>query len=197
MTSPQVFEDLWTVLHVPGFFHLHLDGRAVWLSTESRARFRRTLGGSEKLGSRAQLSPVPRFGFERRSVGDSAVLWVRSETGEETEALLSWSPTPTFIFRDGSTVRHTAIWALTGELDPHWTLRLNKRLAHAIGTAKKHSDPANFYFTPPGSKDDKDKASQIVHMAPDFYGAKELAGRLPDAPNPKLAYRRRQEALAA
>ena len=197
MTPDHVFDSLWFALYAPGFFWTRFDGNTRWISTADRASLRRSLRGSEILGSRCEIHPVPRYGLERTSVADSSVLWARAETGPEAEALLTWSPKPTFIFREGDTVRHTAIWALTGQLDKRWTLCLNKRLAHAIGTAKKHADPENFYFTPPGSLDEKGKSVQIIHFEPTDYSAKALAGHLPDAPDAKLMFRQRQQMRAA
>lgn len=190
-------DDLWAVLYAPGFFQVSLDNETRWLPAAERDRFRRTLGGAAKLATKTQIHPAPRGGFDRRDVASAAVLWVRAESGDESEALLSWSPKPTVIIRDGETVKHTALWALTRTLDPRWTERLNKRLAHAIGTAKKHASPETFHFTAPGSLTETGKVAQVVHASPDFYGAKELAGRLPDAPDTKALYKARQERMAA
>lgn len=190
---------LWVALNAPGHFLCHLDGHARWLPTAERTRFSRTFGGAATLGDTAYLHPCPRYGFERQSVANCAVLWVRSESTVETEALLSWSPKPTLILREGDTVKHTALWALAGELDPLLTMRLNKRLAHAIGTAKKFANPEHFVLTPPGARTDTGKVSQVVHMAePEdaFYSAKHLAGQLQDAPDTKALYKARMARAA-
>lgn len=177
-------EALWACLAASNFFLLRVDSEPVWLPVPDRARFRRALGGAEKLASRSELSPLPRSSESTEAIGQCSCLWARVESGKQLDALTKFTPAPSIVLRDGDTLRRTALWALTGELDEQWAERLNRRIAHKLGTPKKYADPTRFTFTTPGAIGEGGKLVRVEHMIPEFYGAKEVAGRLQEAPDP-------------
>lgn len=122
-------------------------------------------------------------------VGYSNVLWIQADTGKETARLERFGPEPTLILRWG--VKAVGLWALSEGLSPVWTERLNKRLAHELGAKKKH---AGLWFRfPPAGTVLRSGRPQVVENgggSGGLYGAREVAGGLPDAPDPAEAFKR-------
>jgi hypothetical protein len=116
---------------------------------------------------------------------DSHVLWARAESPAARAKLAGFDPAPTVTFASGSVL--TALWGLTRGLDPEWTERLNRRVAHELGCKKKWCS-TGFMFAPAGVvlRQDRLRPVPVVvrQRCSRLYGAREVAGRLREAPDP-------------
>lgn len=130
----------------------------------------------------------------RRGWGTSSpaipVLWARLDGGKrQANVLRRFRPVPTFVVREGSSTRYVALWALQ-EPVKGWEeiVRWNKRLAHAIGTAKKHADPDGFFVPLPGTVLRAGRGRPVPVLAArvgiETYTVQQVVGRLRDAPDP-------------
>lgn len=118
----------------------------------------------------------------------SSALWVRTES-KRSEAALRWfKPRPTLVLGEGDTCRRAAVWALTDLLPAEWTVRLNRRIAHALRAPKKHCGMDSM-LPAPGAilREGREKRPALVRVEswrPDaVYGAREVAGHLKEAPD--------------
>lgn len=111
----------------------------------------------------------------------ASALWVQATTGEAQSRLARFSVRPTFVYRHGKTVRHTAVWALRSPLPHRWIKRANERLASALDCPRKFADPHGFSFPPPGSRwraDGKQSTTTLIeHNATALYEAAEVVGK--------------------
>jgi hypothetical protein len=158
---------LWHALGATGRFAFRLtqhDGKRVtaWPPARDRRWF---LDICRDFGWAGDLVLAARPYLDRgsfRLLADSACVWARCETGKQVRALEAFDVEPTLVLRDGSTVRHTAFWALTRRLPFEDGVKVNRHLAHKLGTAKKHAE--QLWFRPPGSIDRSgSRAVPIVH----------------------------------
>ncbi len=123
--------------------------------------------------------------------------WVRVETKKAAEKLERFRPAPTIVLREGDSVRRVAFWAMSRRHSVGQAHRANKRLAHALGAAKKWADPDEFRFAPCGCFLRDGRARPVPVLVESCSGAiwapRQVYGRLRDAPDPD-AWRERQAA---
>ena len=127
----------------------------------------------------------------------SSLLWVRTESGRAASRLRSFRPAPTVVIREGASVRYVAFWALSDPLEGDWLDRANRRLAHALDCPKKHASTA-FTFQLPGTilraGRSRPLPVELVRYEPEVLSAREVVGRLREAPDPD-AWRAHADAL--
>lgn len=129
-----------------------------------------------------RVSAVPcvdRGSFRLR--GESSVLWARVETGKQYEELRKFTPEPTIVLNDGG-VKHVALWCVEKPLEPEDCEKVNRHLAHKLGTAKKWAGTA-FGFSPPGAvlREGRKRpvVVDVVSMSEESYPVGRIARRLP------------------
>lgn len=166
------------------------DGKRLWVATGQRAEFERKLQAVSLLGGWVSL--IPRLHQDRHFIDRSAVAWVRIETGAARASLAAFTPEPTLILQDGDTLKCTALWWLSTELNRAYLLKANERLAHALGGVKAATFPEG-WISPPGPGTDV----RVAHLDVDaryhpnqLVGDERPDGRLADPP-PKRNFRRR------
>lgn len=123
------------------------------------------------------ISAVPRNedGLPRRQ----GVLWVECESRKQMDRLGGLPVPPSVILKDSGRVACTALWWLSEPLEPVWMPGLartwgeeaNRRLAHAVGAAKKWCD-AEFLIPVRG----------VHRVVVDRFSARDVVGRLRAAP---------------
>lgn len=113
-------------------------------------------------------------------------LWLRLESAAQARQTAKVLPSPTIVLRRGSTVQRVCVWALTAPLHYRWAERGMRRMAHAVGSPKKWTNPETFWFPLPGSG-----MWRASFVGDELYGARELFGGLREAPNPN-AWRERE-----
>lgn len=177
---------LWQILASgTGFHELVADGERTFCPVESRWTFERTIPSCARAGMTISLSAAPRSKPDSMTVAPASVVWARLESGKGADALQRFSPAPTLVLREGKTVKRTAFWALRRPLAYDWALRANKRVAHALGAAKKHADPS-FMFTPPGCEaDGKIVWVEFADEAGTLFMPNQVVAHLRDAPAPR------------
>ena len=151
------------------------DADTAWVDVPDRRRFTRCCQGAVEVGA------VPYGDESYQHHGDSAVLWARIESGASLALLRAFKPYPTLLLREGQTVRYTALWAVHKPLSPENVERANKRIAHALKTAKKWAHP-KFMFQPAGSKGAR--SVEVAYQSAELYPVGRVIGRLADAPEP-------------
>ena len=129
--------------------------------------------------------PEPGFGYADRA----SCLWVRTESKAQKAALKAFRPAPTVVLQEGATCRLVALWALAEPLGHDWVLRANKRLAHRLGSPKKHA-ALEFEFPAPGSclRHGRQRPVLIrdwVNPGLPIYRPRDVVARLRDAPEPR------------
>lgn len=133
------------------------------------------------------LVPMVENGNYRLRADHASCLWARVETGESARRLGEFSPRPTLVLRDGKTCKRTALWALHSPLEMVWVRELNRRLQHRFCAPKKFAEP-DFAVHPPGVvlRAGRSKPLEIVAelVGDGCYGAREVAGSLPQSPDP-------------
>lgn len=188
---------LWQMIGGAGKFHrfsFMRDGRAVavWLPVHerfARRSFERLCTEDDCL-----VSTVPRLDNRHGWPGRTCVLWAQLDNGRQAKALEAFRPEPTMVLREGTSVRRVALWALWGDkpLDDDWGIRANKRIAHKLGTKKKHAE-FTFTFRPPGTVLRKGREKPLLvsveHRSEAIYSAREVVGALQEAPAPSTAWR--------
>lgn len=158
---------------------------ALFVPARSRALFEGAILGQvwDRMPS-IHVAPMREANNYREHLAASC-LWARVESGEAARRLEAFRPEPTIVLRDGKTVRRTALWALTQELEVEWVRELNRRLQHRFGAPKKHAE-VDFAFHPPGTVIRRGRAVEVVveRVVEALYGAREVAGHLPQSPDP-------------
>ncbi len=172
--SPPPGRGLPETLHVYGFEALDRDGFVRWLMT--RGEDRELLVGAGARHGRG-------FG----SSDGARVLWVRVESKRQEEMLRAFRPSPTLVMKEGATCRLVALWSLWRPLGYEYLVRANERLAHAIGSPRKHAVP-EFTFAVPGSCLRLGRARpvpvRVVHFDPEaVFTPRMVVGGLRDAPD--------------
>jgi hypothetical protein len=131
------------------------------------------------------------------TAGLGNVLWAHTVSGGSSAALDKFRPAPTFVVREGSTSRRTALWALSRPVDVDWVERGNRRIAHRLGTPKKNCGTLGEMYLPgtilrKGRK--RPVAVHLEHFDPQaLYTARQVVGHLRDAPDPN-AWKERADA---
>lgn len=126
----------------------------------------------------------------------SSILWVRTDTGKEAAKLRNFRPRPAVVIREGASSRYVAFWALLDPLpDLDWLERANRRLAHHLGTKKKYAKDS-FTFSLPGAVLREGRSRpvpvELVRFEPEVLRARDVVGKLRDAPDPD-AWRNSQD----
>jgi hypothetical protein len=189
---PAVLERLFFATAVPRSWHQivwHRDGRRRISHDVATTDLDRYLGLIEYLSETEEvwvsLAPRPRPGWG--SASRSNVLWCRAESLKQLERLRAMAARPTIVLREGSTVRHLAVWELDAPVGYEQAVRFNKRLAHAIRAPKKYAQPEEL-FVPVGAclRDARARPCPIVHAGGSsrVWTAESVVGRLRDAPDP-------------
>ena len=178
-----------------GWFLVKRPAEAWWVKATQRAALERTIEPLLYPGD-VTVNIVPLMKFEEELYHtDSRCLWVRVEDGRSLARLRRFNPGPTLVLREGRTVRHVAVWALTRALGPVDTVRANKRIAHALGPgARKKFCELDFRLHPPGTVIRKGKRPTVAHVVGghgDRMRSVDVVGGLRDAPDPTEAFFRR------
>lgn len=135
------------------------------------------------------LSVVPlRQANNYRERAMASCLWARVTTGESARRLAEFRPQPTLTIREGKTCKRTALWALTQPLELPWAHELSRRLAHRFCAPKKFA-AVEFELHPPStvlrSARSKPLEVTVERVVEECYGAREVAGGLPQSPDPE------------
>lgn len=182
-----------------GFRELHVDGRTHWIPTRDRREFERKLQAASLLGGWVSL--VPRIGTDRNWIDRSSVVWVRCETGAAMAALAAFEPQPTLVLQDGETVKRTAIWWLSVELNRAYLLKANERLFHELGGVKAAAWPEGWVSPPgPGTGVRIASLTDALYHPDEVVGQARSGGRLCDPPKrrwPRRVPHDAREAVAA
>lgn len=186
--------DLWAMLQTgQGWFLFERPGSGVWCPAGDRARFVKWAEAMAYPGDCAvNAVPLLKYGEDIYHT-DSSVLWARVDSGRQVARLRRFRVRPTLVLREGVSVRHVALWALEEPLDPVRTDRANRRIAHWLGSPKKHCG-IDFRLHPPGTV--LRRSSRPVVVRP-FGGSGEayawggIVKGLPDAPDPTEAFLRK------
>lgn len=187
--------DLWQLLTAgTGWFLLERpQATQIWVDATDRDGFAKWCDRMAYPGDLAvNAVPLLKRGEDLYHT-DSAVLWTRVETGRALERLKRFPPGPTAVLREGGTVRHVALWALSEPLAVSKVARANKRIAHAIGAAKKWCD-VDFRLSPPGTVLRRTSRPVAVHEVGgtgELYAWGDVVGRLRDAPDPYEGFLRK------
>lgn len=170
------------------------DGRREHVLVDDAARFRRlvlALAGRHDVWVGVQSRSPEHGGL----TGRCHVLWCVAEGRRSCTSLTRMRPRPTLLLQQGETARMTGLWALREGLTWEWTVRANRRLAHWIRGPKRYVEPEHV-VRPPGSWVREGRLLPLrvrSTLHPEWYRAREVVGRLPDAPDPD-AWRKRREA---
>jgi hypothetical protein len=196
VSSPSTI-DLWAMLAGAERGYLALsspayEGAPNFIPVTSPRRFCRAVESLAYTGD-LEVCAVPMVEARWREPDYSNVLWLECDTPKARAALEAFQPAPTLVLAAGA--RRVALWALSRGLDRHWTERLNKRIAHHVGAPKKHCSPY-WMFSPPGTVLREGKARPVVvetlSWTGALYGAKQVAGHLEEAPDPRAAWAAKQ-----
>jgi hypothetical protein len=152
VTDREANELLWSGLpSVDGWYAMRLgawEGGRLELPCRVTDR-RRFLRWCTFHGWSSELTFGVRPYLERRSrrlYADSGAMWARVETNAQVRALEAFNPEPSLVLREGASVKHWAFWFVRQALDPDDGVKVNKHLAHKLGTKKLHAEQA---FIPP------------------------------------------------
>jgi hypothetical protein len=108
----------------------------------------------------------------------SALLWARTVSGKQAQALRNFRPAPAVVIREGS--RYTAFWALSHALSRDGTLRGNRRIAKRLGTPYTACDTA-FAFSLPGAvlREGRGRSTpvELVRYEPEILEPLAIVGR--------------------
>lgn len=183
--------DVLTLAIIPPTHNVRLladvDGRRIWPwpATSSVRALAEHCGRHRDV----RLGVAGRRGQDAEAILPCAVLWAVIDSGRAGARLARMRPRPTLVLGEGDSVRRTALWALQAPLQWDWTVRANKRIAHFLGTPKKHAEPTHM-IRPPGTHV-RDRGlvplPVVVHeLNPDaLYTPRAVVGHLRDAPPPK------------
>lgn len=192
LQNRRVLEALWAMTAVEDTF-LHVE----WSTIDGRRR----VDGVAAAERRPWLALVTALAEDRDvllgvaprkqpafGTADMArVLWVRTESKKQVDALKAFRPSPTLVLQEGGTTRMVALWALRQTLGYEWLLRANKRIAHRLGAAKKWSAP-EFAFPAPGSCLRAGRSRPVlVHVeffdSAGYFRPRDVVAGLKDAPD--------------
>lgn len=120
----------------------------VWRRADDWRSVARTL----RLLDEPELQVVARAaeGDDSWTVLGANVVWARTETAKQQEALARFRPVPTLWLTEGDSVRSTALWATRGALKTNDAVRVSRHIAHALGTPKKFATE-DCLLRPPGA----------------------------------------------
>lgn len=125
-----------------------------------------------------------------RDLGRSSVLWCRVDSGASVQRLERFKPQPTIVVREGSSVRHLALWWLATSISAEHVEQANRRLAHALGVVSKKWCRPGFMAHPPGtvlmSVGKRPAVVHASHVSTDRFTARDVVGHLRDAPVRRL-----------
>lgn len=179
-----------------GFREIHVAGKTYWVPVADRAGFERKLQAASILGG--WLSLRPRIGRDRWYCDRSAVVWARCETGASMARLEMFEPRPTLILQDGESVKRTALWWLSVELNRAYLLKANERLAHAVGGVKAAAWPEGWIEPPgPGTRVQIASLTDALYHPNEVVGAERPGGKLIDPPRRRWPRRTPTNALEA
>jgi hypothetical protein len=178
-----------------GWFLVKRPAEAKWVKATRCRAFEKAIDPLLYPGDvTVNIVPLLKFEEELYHTG-SRCLWTRVEDGRSLAALRRFNPGPSLVLREGRTVRHVAVWALTRTLEPMDTVRANKRIAHALGPgARKKWCDVDFRLRPPGTVIRTGARPVLVHVA-GGHGERmrsvDVVGGLRDAPDPTEGFLRR------
>lgn len=172
-------------------WHEETAWRSMWIPCDDLARWRHHANWfSERYDVRVGLTP--RSGRAHDGLQRCSVLWAVADSRRACERLGRLRPRPTLVLREGDTVRTTALWALDRTMAWDWTVRGNRRIAHAISAPKKWSTPEHAVRLPGSAvRWGRDGPRllplrvNVVEFEPRaIYEPRRVVGHLPDAPDP-------------
>lgn len=165
---------LWALLWGDsGQFHeLRVGAATCWVPCSRRRPFDRLIGQPD-----ASVSLVPRTDRHPLALAAAHVLWVRLERPACAQALARLPIGPTLVAREGRSSRRWALWGLSRPLRGDWIVQANERLACALKGRRGAADASALMPSPfsPGS-------TYIEYESDNLYPAREIVGRLRDAP---------------
>lgn len=175
--------DFWALLWGPGLHEIqcsYSEGTArLWMSCDRRRPFTRILGADDCF-----VSAVPRTERDSFSLGPAHVLWARLDRPEAGERLAQVPLAPTLVLREGRSSRRYAFWALSRPLSGDWVTKANARLSHACKGRRGAGDASQLVLSPFTrlTSATRPVAVAIEYESDTYATAREIVGRLPDAP---------------
>lgn len=163
------------------YHHVTLGGHHTHVQTCDTGRLRRLLASPGDFPCR--ISVVPRTRPDGPVLyGASHVLWAALASGAHERALTRFRPAPSLVVREGDTLRRVAVWWLSDPVTLGPQEDGCRRIAHALGTAKKYADPG-FMLPVPGSRVGRNRV-RVEFLDPEPRSWDRVAGGLRPAPDP-------------
>lgn len=166
---------LWALLWGDGgqYHEIRIGPATCWIPTHRRAAFEDLLTKPD-----VRVSFVPRTDRDPFAIGRTHVLWARLERPASADLLSRLPVGPTLVLREGRSSRRTALWALSRPVSGDFITRGNERLSHACKGRRRAADASSLFDSPfsPGKL-------WVEYEADSFHTAREIVGRLKDAPD--------------
>jgi hypothetical protein len=175
--------DFWALLWGPGLHEIQCrcsEGPArIWMPCEKRRPFERIVRSDD-----CYVSAVPRTSEDSFALGGAHVLWARLDRPEAGERLGRLPVGPTLVLREGRSSRRYAFWALSRSISGPWIDRANARLSHACHGRRGAGEATQLVLSPFTriTTTTRPVAVKIEYESDTYATAREIVGRLPDAP---------------